>query len=46
MKHPGYSKAKNQYAQRAITRLTPSSKSAFKEEMKRFNERLKKITSR
>jgi len=43
MKHPSYSKAKNQYAQRATTKLTPSSKLALKEEMKRFNERLKKL---
>ena len=46
MKHPGYSKAKNQYAQRVDTKLSPTGKKALKEEMKRFNERLKEITSR
>lgn len=46
MKHPGYSKVKNQYAQRTDTKLSSSGKKELKEEMKRFNERLKKITSR
>ena len=43
MKHPGYSKAKNQYAQRTGSTLSSSGKKALKEEMKRFNERLKTL---
>mgnify|MGYP000203051350 FL=1 len=43
MKHPSYSKANNQYAQRTDTKLSSSGKKSLKEEMKRFNERLKKL---
>ncbi len=44
MKHPGYSKAKNEYAGRTSTKLTLEQKKAHKEEMKKFRERLKKLT--
>jgi|GEM_PF-5459273 len=43
MKHPGYSKAKNEYAQRTETSLSSSGKKALKAELKRFNDRLKKL---
>jgi|TARA_R110002153_G_scaffold112543_2_gene254665 hypothetical protein len=43
MKHPGYSKAKNEYAQRSDTKLSSSGKRALKEELKAFNERLRKL---
>tara|TARA_B110000902_G_C13878164_1_gene425603 strand:- start:407 stop:544 length:138 start_codon:yes stop_codon:yes gene_type:complete len=45
MKHPGYSKAKNQYAQRTDSKLSSSGKKALKEELKAFNERLKKLVN-
>ena len=44
MKHPGYSKAKNEYAGRTSTKLTLEQKKAHKEEMKKFRERLKKLS--
>ena len=43
MKHPSYNKAKNQYAGRAVTKLSPEQKKAHKKEMKAFAERLKKL---
>ena len=43
MKHPSYKKASNQYANRANKKLSKQSKEAHIEEMKRFNERLKKL---
>jgi hypothetical protein len=43
MKHPGYSKVKNEYAGRTSTKLTPEQKQAHQEEMKKFRERLKKL---
>tara|TARA_B110000908_G_C9933418_1_gene305020 strand:+ start:71 stop:208 length:138 start_codon:yes stop_codon:yes gene_type:complete len=45
MKHPGYSKAKNQYAQRTDSKISSSGKKALKEELKAFNERLKKLVN-
>jgi len=43
MKHPGYSKAKNQYQQRANKKLTKDQKDAHKDTMKAFAERLKTL---
>jgi len=39
MKHPGYSKASNQYAGRVRKKLTPEQKEAQRLEMKKFQER-------
>ena len=41
MKHPGYSRASNQYAQRSNTKLSKSSKEAHRQTMIAFAERLK-----
>ena len=43
MKHPGYSKAKNQYQQRANKKLSKKQKEAHKDTMKAFAERLKTL---
>ena len=43
MKHPSYKKASNQYANRTNNRLSKTSKEALKEEMIRFNKRLKSL---
>jgi hypothetical protein len=43
MKHPGYSKAKNQYAGRAVTKLSKEKKVQLNETMKAFIERLKTL---
>ena len=43
MKHPGYSKASNQYAGRVRKKLTPEQKEAQRLEMKKFQERLKML---
>ena len=43
MKHPSYSRTTNQYAQRANTKLSKSSKEAHRQTMKDFAERLKII---
>ena len=46
MKHPGYSKASNQYATRANVKLSRSSKEAHRATMKALAERLKKISNK
>jgi|TARA_B110000438_G_scaffold157962_1_gene151320 hypothetical protein len=46
MKHPGYSRTTNQYAQRANTKLSKSSKEAHRQTMIAFAERLKIINSK
>jgi len=43
MKHPSYSKASNQYANRTNNRLSKTSKQSLKEEMIRFAKRLKSL---
>jgi len=43
MKHPSYSKATNQYSNRANSRLSKQSKQALADELKRFQERLKTL---
>ena len=43
MKHPSYSKAKNQYAGRTPAKLTKEQKESHKQDMKSFVERLKKL---
>lgn len=44
MKHPSYSRAKNQYAGRSFTKLTIEGKKAHKKTMKEFVERLKTLS--
>ena len=46
MKHPGYSRTTNQYAQRANTKLSKSSKEVHRQTMKAFAERLKMLNSK
>jgi len=43
MKHPSYSKASNQYANRSNNKLSKQSKQALADELKRFQERLKSL---
>lgn len=43
MKHPSYSRAKNQYEGRSQTKLSKSAKEAHKKTMKEFVQRLKNL---
>ena len=43
MKHIGYSKAKNQYAGRAFTKLSKEGREAHRETMKAFVKRLRTL---
>ena len=46
MKHPEHKTSKNQYAGRADKKLSGNAKQELKDELKRFNERLKKLMSK
>ena len=43
MKHPGYSGAKNQYAQRSTTKLSTDQRKEHSNTMSAFSERLKTL---
>ena len=43
MKHPGYSGAKNQYAQRSTTKLSTDQRKEHKDTMSAFTKRLKTL---
>jgi len=45
MKHPGYSRASNQYAQRTPFKLSRKRKEELAETMKAFNARVKSLSA-